>query len=284
MRLGFSDIVEHFLSGGRLAGLLGPGSGVESGGLSLQGEAGLCTELAEGSLGLAVLGQREPPLLTHLLNSTDQVFLAPAVRHFHNTPCDVRGDVLYKGVKRRHRERRNFIIMIFMCVCATIWSVVEVHSQQTFPYVSFGSMGPALADHSYVDLSTVGTVDDNAVVCHTDLSTCCSGSQGFHRGNWYFPNGTRLPLAGVIYLGRTDQIAVIRRTTATGPTGIYRCDIQTVAVHSNTDISVGETLYVGLYLADGGIYFLFPPSYSVLRNSVCRSYNYTWEFDETNGL
>ena len=83
MRFGFSDVVEHFLSGGRLAGLLGPGSGVESGGLSLQGEADLCTELAEGSLGLAILGQREPPLLTHLLNSTDRVLLTPAVRHFH---------------------------------------------------------------------------------------------------------------------------------------------------------------------------------------------------------
>ena len=82
MWFGFSDVVEHFLSGGRLAALLGPGSGVESGGLSLQGEADLCTELAEGSLGLAILGQWEPPLLTHLLNSTDRVLLAPAVRHF----------------------------------------------------------------------------------------------------------------------------------------------------------------------------------------------------------
>ena len=46
--------------------------------------------------------------------------------------------------------------------------------------------------------------------------------------------------------------AVIRRTTATGPTGIYRCRIATNAVHSNTDESVGETLYVGLYPTNGG--------------------------------
>ena len=28
----------------------------------------------------------------------------------------------------------------------------------------------------------------------TDLRTCCSGAQGAHRGDWYFPDGTRLPL------------------------------------------------------------------------------------------
>ena len=136
--------------------------------------------------------------------------------------------------------------------------LVEVHSQQTFPYVSFGLTGQALANHSYVDLSLVGSASDNSdsVVCHTDLNTCCSGSQGPHRGNWYFPSGTILPFTGSsvpIGLGRWAQIAIIRRTNdATGPTGIYRCRIATVAVHDDTDQSVGETVYVGLYPTDGG--------------------------------
>ena len=132
--------------------------------------------------------------------------------------------------------------------------LVEVRSQQTFPYVSFG-LSPTLANHSYVDLSTVGSELDNSdsVVCHTDLSTCCSGGQGIHRGDWYFPSGTILPFTGTIYLGRGDQRAIIRRTGgATGPTGIYRCRIATNAVHRVTDQSVGETVYVGLYPADGG--------------------------------
>ena len=134
--------------------------------------------------------------------------------------------------------------------------LVEVHSQQTFPYVSFGLT--ALADHSYVDLSTVGSASNNSdsVVCHTDLDTCCSGSQGPHRGDWYFPDGTVLPFIVnnvPIALGRAARIAVIRRTNdVAGPTGIYRCRIATVAVHSDTDQSVGETVYVGLYPADGG--------------------------------
>ena len=122
-------------------------------------------------------------------------------------------------------------------------------------------MGQTLTNHSYVDLSTVGNDDlphyyyeyqgDN-VLCLTDLNTCCSGSQGHHRGDWYFPNGTRLPFSSPIYEKRTAQGVVIRRTTATGPTGIYRCDIPTDAVHDDTSISVRDSVYVGLYYEDGG--------------------------------
>ena len=138
-------------------------------------------------------------------------------------------------------------------VLSLLWSLA--HSQ-TFPYVSFGLTDQALANHSYMDLSTVGSASDNSdsVVCHTDLSTCCSNTQGIHRGNWSFPDGTILPFSGdsvPIGLARTARIAVIRRTTATGPTGIYRCDIPTRAVHDNTDISVRDTVYVGLYVSGG---------------------------------
>ena len=124
--------------------------------------------------------------------------------------------------------------------------LVEVHCQQTYPYVSF--MGQALADHSYVDLSRVGNAGNNSdgVVCHTDLETCCSGAQGIHRGDWYFPDGTRLPFPGPTVPISEAQRVTLHHTTATGPTGIYRCDIPTVAFHEDTDISVGDSVYVGL--------------------------------------
>ena len=49
------------------------------------------------------------------------------------------------------------------------------------------------------DLSLVGDYYHyGRVQCHTDLSTCCSGTQGIHRGDWYFPNGDRLPFPGDI--------------------------------------------------------------------------------------
>ena len=62
------------------------------------------------------------------------------------------------------------------------WPLVN---SQTFPYVSF--MGQTLANHSYVNLSLVGSdssdrndyySDSNSVQCHTDLTTCCSGREG----------------------------------------------------------------------------------------------------------
>ena len=135
--------------------------------------------------------------------------------------------------------------------------LVKVHSQ-TFPYVSF--MGQTLANHSYVDLSTVGSASDNSdsVVCHTDLSTCCSGGQGIHRGDWYFPDGTQLPLSGDIYESRGPQQVIIRRSTDTGPTGIYRCDIATNEVHDD-DISVRDSVYVGLYITGGKLAIIQAP-------------------------
>ena len=131
------------------------------------------------------------------------------------------------------------------------WSLVYC---QTFPFVSF--MGQTLANHSYVDLSLVG--DDpsgsDSVQCITDLGTCCSGTDGPYRGDWYFPNGTRLPFPTFIFESRGSQrVDLRRRNNATSPVGIYRCDIPTTAVYDNTDISVRDTVYVGLYTASGGV-------------------------------
>ena len=145
-----------------------------------------------------------------------------------------------------------------MCVLllSFLWSLVEVNSQQTFPYVSF--MGQTLANHSYVDLSLVGhnSSGSDSVQCHTDLGTCCSAGQGVHRGDWYFPNGNRLQFSdryGDIFERRTAQRVDIRRTNSvTSPVGIYRCDIQTEAVHNYSDISVRDTVYVGLYTTHEG--------------------------------
>ena len=129
---------------------------------------------------------------------------------------------------------------------------MEVHSQ-TAPYVSF--MGQTLANHSYVDLSLVGTSDSDSVQCHTDLSTCCTGAQGIHRGDWYFPDGTRLPFpgSGDIIEARVAQRVDLRHSnSATSPVGIYRCDIPTNDVFDDTDISVRATVYVGLYTTSEG--------------------------------
>ena len=148
------------------------------------------------------------------------------------------------------------MMMMVVFSLSLFWSLVEVNSQLTFPYVSF--MSEPLAYHSYVDFSLIGRTGIESVQCHTDLSTCCSSGQGIHRGDWYFPNGNRLPFGSGpddIYQHRDHQRVDLRRKSSTSPSGMYRCDIATVELHDNTTTQLTRSrVYVGLY-ANGGLCF-----------------------------
>ena len=141
------------------------------------------------------------------------------------------------------------LIDLFCVFC----SLLELVHSQSFPYVSF--LGETLANHSYVNLNLVGSSEIDSVRCHTDLSTCCSASEGVHRGDWYFPDGARLPFFGdgdVYEYHEARRVDLRSVTSVSSPAGIYRCDIPTNAVHDDTDISVRETVYVGLFPSEGG--------------------------------
>ena len=137
---------------------------------------------------------------------------------------------------------------VMFVVVAVLWCLGQ---SQTFPYVSF--MGQTLTNHSYVDLDLVGNnvSGSDSVQCHTDLRNCCSGAQGPHCGDWYFPNGTRLPFpgGGITFESCIAQRVDLHRSSDSLPqTGIYRCDIPT---NDSTDASV-YTVYVGLYQKEQG--------------------------------
>ena len=151
--------------------------------------------------------------------------------------------------------KRALLLLLYL-----LWSLVEVQSQTEYPYVTF--MGNILSNHSYVDLSQVGNdrtdSDSDTVQCHTDLSTCCRSSAGVHRGDWFAPGSdTRLPFnseGSDIYEDRQAQVVHLRRrNNPNGPSGIYRCVIATLAVHNDSDQSVGGIIYVGLYGSGQGI-------------------------------
>ena len=122
---------------------------------------------------------------------------------------------------------------------SVLWNVVNT---QTFPYVSY--MGQTLANHGYVNLSLV---EEYNFHCHTDLATCCSGAQGPHRGDWYFPDGTRLPISGSVFEARGNEVVDLIRESGPLPSGMYRCEIPTSAIHDDTDSSARDIVYVGLY-------------------------------------
>ena len=155
--------------------------------------------------------------------------------------------------------------------------MVEVQCH-TAPFVSF--MSRTLANHSYVDISQVWSdASSDTVQCYTDLSTCCSGAQGPHQGDWYFPEGNRLPLPDIhilppIYESRQAQTVHLHRNSGIGPTGIYRCDIETIAGVSGNGMR--ETVYVGLYLSDEGKYNVIikeNPFFQTVLKYLCFSSN-----------
>ena len=151
------------------------------------------------------------------------------------------------SVSRDSKEMKMMYLLLGVVLC-----LVGLQSE-AMPYVSF--MGRTLANNSYVDMNFVGNDSDqyNNLLCHTDLSSCCSNPQGPHRGDWYFPNGSRFQFSHVgFYESRGEQVVILQKELGTDmPSGIYRCGIPTVAVHDDTNIFVRQSVYVGIY-AHGG--------------------------------
>ena len=139
------------------------------------------------------------------------------------------------------------MIHLLWLVLMLSWSLEDVNSL-TFPYVSF--MSQTLANHSYVDLSLVGSDSSgsDSVQCVTDLNTCCINTYGSHCGDWYFPDGNRLGFHSyIIHESRGPQrVNLRRRNAAISPTGVYRCD----------NNSLRATVYVGLYTTSGGMFYI----------------------------
>ena len=151
-----------------------------------------------------------------------------------------------------------FIVEMALVVLLLLELLLSLVNSQSIPHVRF--MDQTLANHSYVDLSLVGyySSGSDSVQCITDLDTCCSYGQGFvHRGDWYFPWGDRLPFSGSIAESRGAQRVDLRhRNSVTdSPSGIFRCDISTNAVHDDIDRYVRDTVYVGLYTGSGGMLY-----------------------------
>ena len=113
-------------------------------------------------------------------------------------------------------------------------------------------MGVDVSNHSYVDLTLVGDARNgsDSVQCHTDLVTCCSNAAaGPDRGDWYFPNGTRLPFSDIIFESRQAQRVDLRHRGGSDVTsGVYRCTVETNAFN---DDDGHETVYAGLYASGG---------------------------------
>ena len=88
-------------------------------------------------------------------------------------------------------------------------------------------------------LEEIGESHD-ALLCVTNLTTCCQYPHT--KGNWFFPNGTRVPSLGMnwdIYRTRRHMLVYLHRTRG-GVEGVYRCEIP-----DSTNIM--QTIYIEVY-------------------------------------
>ena len=102
-------------------------------------------------------------------------------------------------------------------------------------------------------ISSIGDTNDVALVCHTDLTTCCRASDTpidvGSIGEWMFPDGTYV--LGSIMAAPTDNyfrtrneqlIRLHRRNNANSPTGLYCCVIPTSGGMETFCANLGELM------------------------------------------
>ena len=118
------------------------------------------------------------------------------------------------------------------------------------PDVWFSLNGTTYQNNSCVALEDIGDGDD-ALLCVTNLTACCrppyTGVNGSVIGNWFFPNGTRVPSVGKQwdFNRKRGQMVVRLNRQRGGVEGIYRCVIP-------DSMNVNRSIYIGVYSASTG--------------------------------
>ena len=124
--------------------------------------------------------------------------------------------------------------------------------------------GTPYQNNSIVTLENIGE-GDAALLCITNLTACCRRPYTSEMGpptlgNWFFPNGTRVPSTGSQWdFHRTrGQMKVLLQRRRGGEEGIYRCEISDA-------MNVTQTIYIGVYSASGTCTLLFCSTTLILQ-------------------
>ena len=111
----------------------------------------------------------------------------------------------------------------------------------------FQLSGMFYGNNSNVAIGDIG-VEDNSLLCLTDSTQCCRGSDNPNGalGEWYFPGGSPVPdgtdTSRDIFRNRGASVVRLnRRNNAQSPTGVYRCEIPD-ASRTTQNIFVGVNI------------------------------------------
>ena len=112
--------------------------------------------------------------------------------------------------------------------------------------------GTTYQNNGIVNLEEIGEGDD-ALHCLTDQTACCRPPYTNSAiGNWFFPNGTRVPSSGMqwdFHRTRGNMMVLLHRRRG-GVTGIYSCEIPGA-------MNVTQTIYIGIYTASTGEWYTY---------------------------
>ena len=111
--------------------------------------------------------------------------------------------------------------------------------------VWFSLNGTTYQNNSVITLEDIGEGDD-ALLCITDQRNCCRNADtGVVFGNWFFPNGARVPSETVnIYRTRGQGVVRLHRRRG-GAEGLYRCEIPDTS-------NITQSIYIGVYNESNG--------------------------------
>ena len=130
--------------------------------------------------------------------------------------------------------------------------------------VWFSLKGTTYQNNSIVILGDIGGGDD-ALICMTNQTTCCRVADGGEnvRGNWFFPNETRVPSSGTqwdFHRSRGQMVVRMLRRRG-GAEGIYHCEIPDT-------FGLIQTIYIGVYSASTGEWYC----QEFITERVCNSH------------
>ena len=102
--------------------------------------------------------------------------------------------------------------------------------------------GVQYPNNSVINIEAIGR-NGEALICQTNKRPCC-GTPPNRAGEWYYPNGARVPVEGTgsaIYRDREDegQVRLNRRNDVIHPIGVYRCKVPDAQ-------NINRSLYAGL--------------------------------------
>ena len=109
----------------------------------------------------------------------------------------------------------------------------------------------SIRNNSNIWIGEIGEGDNGALFCVTDLIWCCrdadTPSKGGALGEWFYPNGSAVPISGSgydFYRSRgTGIVRLHRRNNTISITGQFCCVVPDATfTNSTTCINIGEKI------------------------------------------